>query len=52
MSPPQASSFAPEYDAVFYMLLALTVFFTGIVLAGVVYFVVRYRRGRSMRIWP
>jgi cytochrome c oxidase subunit II len=45
MSPPQASSFAPEYDAVFYMLLALTIFFTGIVLAAVVFFVVRYRRG-------
>lgn len=45
MSPPQASSFAPEYDAVFYMLLALTIFFTGIVMAAIVFFVVRYRRG-------
>ena len=48
MSPPQASSFAPEYDAVFYMLLALTVFFTGIVLAATVFFVVRYRRGTKV----
>jgi cytochrome c oxidase subunit 2 len=45
VSPPQASSLAPEYDAVFYLLLALTIFFTGIVLAAVVFFVAKYRRG-------
>ena len=48
LAPPQASSLAPEYDAVFYALLALTIFFTGIVLAAVVFLTVRYRRGTKV----
>jgi cytochrome c oxidase subunit 2 len=45
LAPPQASNLAPEYDAIFYTLFALTVLFTFLVLAGVVIFTVRYRRG-------
>lgn len=45
LSPPSASNFAPEYDAIFYLLLALTVFFTLIVGAGVIIFAVKYRKG-------
>jgi cytochrome c oxidase subunit II len=45
LAPPSASNFAQEYDFVFYLTLALTVFFTAIVGFGVVFFVLRYRRG-------
>lgn len=44
-SPPSASNFAAEYDAVFYLLLILTIFFTVIVGIAVVFFTVRYRQG-------
>jgi cytochrome c oxidase subunit 2 len=47
-APVQASSLAPEYDAVFYALLALTIFFTAIVLGGVVFLTARYRRGTKV----
>ena len=47
MSPPSASTFAGEYDALFFTLCALTLFFTAIVVAAVIYFVVRYKEGST-----
>jgi cytochrome c oxidase subunit 2 len=48
MSPPQASNFAKEHDAIFYVLTALTVLFTLIVGITVVYLCVKYRAGRKV----
>lgn len=45
MAPPPASNFAPEYDAIFYALVALTVFFTFVVCAAIIFFAVKYRKG-------
>ena len=45
LAPPSASNFAPEYDAIFYVLLALTVFFTVIVGFAVIFLALRYRQG-------
>lgn len=45
MSPPQASTFAAEHDALFYLLSALTLIFTLIVGVCVVAFAIRYREG-------
>jgi cytochrome c oxidase subunit 2 len=45
LSPPPASNFAPEYDTLFYTLVALTVFFSLIVGVAVVFFAIRYRQG-------
>jgi len=44
-TPPQASSFSREHDLIFYALLALTVIFTVMVGIGVIYFVIKYKRG-------
>lgn len=48
LAPPSASSFAPEYDTVFYFLVALSVFFTLIVAVAAIFFTVRYRRGTKV----
>lgn len=45
VAPPQASTFAPEYDALFYLISILTVFFTVVVLACVLFFALKYRKG-------
>lgn len=45
LSPPQASTFASQYDALFYVITALTIFFTVVVLTCVVIFAVKYRKG-------
>ncbi len=45
LSPPAASSFAGPYDALFYTLTGMSVFFTLLVVAGIVFFTVRYRQG-------
>jgi cytochrome c oxidase subunit 2 len=45
MTPPSASTFAPQYDAVFYALCALTVLFTALVGFFVIFFCIRYRVG-------
>lgn len=42
---PKASSFAAEFDALFYLITLLTIFFTVLVYAMVLWFVVKYRRG-------
>jgi len=45
VAPPSASSYAGEYDLIFYALVALTLIFTFIVGFGVLWFVVKYRKG-------
>lgn len=45
LAPPPASTFAGPYDALFYTLLAFTIFFTLLIVVGVVVFAIRYRQG-------
>jgi cytochrome c oxidase subunit 2 len=42
--PETASSVAPEVDALFYFLVAVTVFFTVGISIAIIYFAIRYRR--------
>jgi cytochrome c oxidase subunit 2 len=46
--PPQASSFASELDALYWIIWILTIFFTFAVAAVVAFFVIRYRRGNPV----
>ncbi len=46
--PPEASSVAGQIDKVFYLLTALSVFFTLLVSVMIVFFVARYRRGAKV----
>jgi cytochrome c oxidase subunit II len=48
LTPPAASNWAKEHDFVFYTLCILTVLFTLIVGAGVIFFAVRYRAGNKV----
>jgi cytochrome c oxidase subunit 2 len=48
VAPPAASNFAFEHDLLFHTLTILTVLFTGIVLAGIVFFAWRYRAGNKV----
>lgn len=43
--PQQASSFAVEVDAIYFVLWALTIFFSVLVMAALVFLAYRYRRG-------
>jgi len=45
LAPLQGSNFAPEVDALFYIITALTVFFTVGVMAVVIFFAIKYRAG-------
>ena len=45
IAPQQASNFAVEVDNIFYALCGLTLFFTVVVLAVMMFLAVRYRRG-------
>jgi cytochrome c oxidase subunit 2 len=47
-APQQASSIAYQHDVVFYTLVALTVIFTVLVYALVIFFAVKYRRGTKV----
>jgi cytochrome c oxidase subunit 2 len=47
LTPPSASTFAAEHDAIFYTLTALTVIFSLIVGFAVLYFVFKYRQGSA-----
>lgn len=47
--PERASNFAPEMDALFYTLTALTVIFTVLVGALVLFFAIRYRKGSKAK---
>lgn len=48
MSPPQASNFAVEHDYIFYALTILTVLFTVLVMALVLFFAIKYRAGNKV----
>jgi cytochrome c oxidase subunit 2 len=45
LMPEQASKFAEDLDPLYWVLVLLTVAFTGIVLALLLYFAIKYRRG-------
>lgn len=45
LAPPAASSFAGQYDALFYTLCVVSLLFTLLVFAGIIFFTVRYRQG-------
>ena len=42
--PEQASTMAPRVDALFYFLVAVTVFFVALIFFMIVIFAVKYRR--------
>jgi cytochrome c oxidase subunit 2 len=44
--PEQASSFAPQVDAIYFFLLGVAGFFTTAIFIAIVYFALKYRRGR------
>ena len=46
--PTQASSLAPRIDAVFFVLMAITVFFTVLIGFLVMFFAIRYRKGAQV----
>lgn len=46
--PVRASTFADQYDFLFYLILALAVFFTVVVMFFAVFFAVRYRHGAKV----
>jgi len=46
--PEQASNLAPKIDNVFFAILAVTVFFTGLVLTAILIFLVRYRKASKV----
>lgn len=46
--PPQASTIAGQVDLIFVVLLGLSTFFTAIVVILVIFFSLRYRRGRKV----
>ena len=47
--PPQASTLAPQVDALFLFLVAVTGFFTILIFILIVIFVLRYRRRKPAR---
>jgi cytochrome c oxidase subunit II len=42
--PPQASTFAGQVDAIYFFLVAITVFFVALIFGSVIYFTAKYRR--------
>src|SRR4051812_21683645 len=48
--PEQASTLAPRVDAVFFYILAVTVFFSTLIAALLLYFAIKYRRRRDDEI--
>jgi cytochrome c oxidase subunit II len=47
-APPAASTFAEEVDKLFFVLVALTIFFTVAVGVVMTYFTIKYRRGNNV----
>ena len=43
--PYQASEYAPQIDALYYFLLGVALFFTGLICVLILYFAIRWRRG-------
>lgn len=50
--PPQTSTFAKDVDALYYFIHYLSVFFWVLIVAGIVYFSWRYRRGHKEGVGP
>jgi len=50
--PPQASTYAKDVDALFYFIHYLSIFFWVLIVAGIVYFVWRYKRGHKEGVGP
>lgn len=46
--PDSASTYAPRVDAVFFVLMAITVFFTVLIGFLIMYFAIRYRKGAQV----
>ncbi len=47
MLPDQASSYAPEVDHLYLFLVGLTIFFTVLITAAILYFFIKYRRSNN-----
>lgn len=52
LHPPQASTVAPEVDALYFFLVAITVVFSLMVAALILYFAIRYRRSAKIDRTP
>jgi cytochrome c oxidase subunit II len=50
--PPQASSISVEWDYFFYLLTAITVFFSALIFGLVFYFAIKYRRREKDEVPP
>lgn len=50
--PPQASTFAKDVDALYYFIHYLSIFFWVLIVAGIIYFAWRYRRGHKEGVGP
>lgn len=50
--PRQASTFAPQYDLLYYFLTAVTVFFTALIFVLIAYFCLKYRRKENDEATP
>lgn len=51
--PVRASTFADQYDVLFYIILAISLFFFVVIMGMVIFFAVRYRRGSKVsRVRP
>jgi len=50
--PPQASTVAPEVDALYFFLVAITIVFSALVAALILYFAIRYRRSAKVDRTP
>ncbi len=52
LHPPQASTVAPEVDALYFFLVAITLVFSALVAALILYFAIRYRRSAKIDRTP
>jgi cytochrome c oxidase subunit II len=50
LAPEQASTFAPDVDALYYYLWALTAFFFVLLFTGILYFAAKYRRRHDSEV--
>jgi cytochrome c oxidase subunit II len=50
--PPQASTFAKDVDALYYFIHYLSIFFWVLIVAAIIYFAWRYKRGHKEGVGP
>lgn len=50
--PPQASTYAKDVDALYFFIHYLSIFFWVLIVAGILYFVWRYKRGHKEGVGP